>query len=149
MSSTDHHWLRRAIELSRRCPPSPAAYSVGAVVVADDTELAVGWSRDTDRLTHAEESALGKLAVGDHRLPHATLYSALEPCSKRLSRPLPCAQMIIAAGIPRVVIAWREPDLFQTGVDGVELLRTAGIDVVELGDLADEAKAVNAHLWRH
>lgn len=115
----------------------------------DDEEIAAGWSRDTDRLSHAEEAALGKLPVGDPRLAAATLYSSLEPCSKRLSRPMPCAQLIIAAGIPRVVIAWREPDLFQTGVNGVELLATAGIEVVELGELAEEARTVNAHLWRH
>ena len=42
-SKADVRWLHRAIELSRRCPPSPFAFSVGAVVVAaDGTVLATG-----------------------------------------------------------------------------------------------------------
>ena len=32
----DHQWLAEAIELSRRCPPSASAFSVGAILVAAD-----------------------------------------------------------------------------------------------------------------
>lgn len=53
---------------------------------------------------------------------------------------------MIAAGIPRVVLAWREPDLFVTGCEGVDRLTAAGVRVVELPELAAEARAVNAHL---
>jgi diaminohydroxyphosphoribosylaminopyrimidine deaminase/5-amino-6-(5-phosphoribosylamino)uracil reductase len=141
---TDRQWMERAIDLSRLCPVVPNAYSVGAVVVdADGKELATGYSRETDPVAHAEESALGKLAdvpVG------ATIYSTLEPCSERKSRPLPCTRLILAAGIQRVVIAWREPDLFVADCQGVELLTAAGVEVVELPELAEAARAVNAHL---
>jgi diaminohydroxyphosphoribosylaminopyrimidine deaminase/5-amino-6-(5-phosphoribosylamino)uracil reductase len=139
--------MRRAIELAHRCPPAPGAYSVGAVIVgADGEELAAGYSRETDDSVHAEEAALVKLPADDPRLATATLYSTLEPCSKRASRPRPCARLILDAGIRRVVIAWREPDLFVTGVDGVELLAAHGVEVVELSDLADAAREPNRHL---
>jgi diaminohydroxyphosphoribosylaminopyrimidine deaminase/5-amino-6-(5-phosphoribosylamino)uracil reductase len=145
--TSDLAFLTRAIELSRRCPPSDSAFSVGAVVVgADGTVLAEGYSRETDPTVHAEESALAKLPAGDPRLRTATVYSSLEPCSRRASRPHPCAELILAAGVPRVVLAWREPDLFVTGCEGIALLTAAGVEVVELPELAAAAREVNAHL---
>jgi diaminohydroxyphosphoribosylaminopyrimidine deaminase/5-amino-6-(5-phosphoribosylamino)uracil reductase len=146
-SATDEAWMRRAIELSRRCPPSETAFSVGAVIVdAEGNEMASGYSRETDPHVHAEESALAKLADDDPRLGSATIYSTLEPCAKRQSRPLTCTQLILRAGIPRVVIAWREPDLFVSDVDGVEFLHSSGVTVVELHHLSAEAQSVNSHL---
>lgn len=132
--------------MSRRCPPSDGAYSVGAVVVsAAGEELATGYSREVEPAVHAEEAALAKLDSNDHRLTSATIYSTLEPCSVRKSRPVTCTQHILGTGIARVVIAWREPALF-ADCEGVELLTAAGLEVVELPELAAEAQAVNAHL---
>jgi riboflavin-specific deaminase-like protein len=143
-SAADQAWLARAIELSRRCPPSPSAFSVGAVVVAaDGTIMATGYSRETGPRVHAEEAALAKIDPADPRLAGATLYSSLEPCRVRASRPTPCAELIIAAGLCRVVIAWLEPPVFAPG-GGAALLRDAGITVVEVPGLAAEARAVNA-----
>ena len=148
MALDDQHWMRRAIDLSRRCPPADGAYSVGAVIVgADGVEIAYGYSRESDDKVHVEESALAKLTEADRALlPGATLYTTLEPCSVRASRPVPCAQLTLAAGIGRVVLAWREPALFVADCQGVELLAQAGVAVVELDGLAEEARAVNAHL---
>jgi pyrimidine deaminase RibD-like protein len=143
----DRRWMRHAIGLARLCPKSPTAFSVGAVIVgADDVELAHGYSRETDEKVHAEESALNKLGP-DPRLAHATLYSTLEPCSKRASADrAPCTDRILAAGIRHVVIAWREPAAFVADCIGVEKLRDHGIEVVELADMADEAMSMNRHL---
>ncbi|MER5351127.1 deaminase [Kitasatospora sp. NPDC002551] len=144
----DLAFLRRAVELSRRCPPSETAFSVGAVVVAaDGTVLAEGFSREADGHDHAEEAALGKLPAGDPRLRGATVYSSLEPCGQRASRPVPCAELLIAAGVPRVVVAWREPSTFVAETRGAARLEAAGVELVELPELAEEARAVNAHLW--
>ena len=89
------HWLREAIELSRRCPPSASAYSVGAVLVSDAGQvIATGYSREVDPKDHAEEVALAK-AADDPRLGGATLYSSLEPCLSRASRPRSCAELIV------------------------------------------------------
>jgi diaminohydroxyphosphoribosylaminopyrimidine deaminase / 5-amino-6-(5-phosphoribosylamino)uracil reductase len=147
-SEADRRWLRQAIELSRRCPPSPTAFAVGAVVVADDgSVLATGYSREGSPLDHAEEAALAKLDLADPRLAGATIYSTLEPCAARASRPCPCAQLIIEAGLRRVVIAWLEPPVFAAG-GGAGVLRAAGVTVVEVPDLAAEARAVNAAVLR-
>jgi riboflavin-specific deaminase-like protein len=141
----DRRFLSWAVELSRQCPPSDSAFSVGAVVVSEDGEvLATGFSREQEDQDHAEEVALRKLGR-DPRLRHATIYSSLVPCGARASRPVTCVQHIVAAGIPRVVFAWREPPLFTEG-EGAEQLRAAGVSVTEIPDLAGRARAVNAHL---
>jgi 5-amino-6-(5-phosphoribosylamino)uracil reductase len=143
-TGADRGWLGDAIELSRRCPPSATAFAVGALVVAGDgTVLATGYSRESGPRDHAEEAALAKLDPADPRLAGATLYSSLEPCRFRASRPRPCAELIIEAGLRRVVIAWREPPVFAPG-GGAALLAEAGITVVEIADLAAQARAVNA-----
>lgn len=143
----DQRWMTRAIELAHRCPPATGAYSVGAVLVSEDgEEISCGFSREVDDAVHAEESALAKIDPDDPRLATATIYSTLEPCSQRTSRPRSCTQLILAAKIPRVVIAWREPGLFVADCQGYELLTAAGVTVVELPELAERARAMNAHL---
>lgn len=145
---SDARFLRAAIELSRQCPPSDTAFSVGAVIVAADGEvMATGYSREQDPHDHAEEVALRKAGRDDPRLATATIYSSLVPCGARASRPVTCVQHIIASGIRRVVFAWREPPIF-TGGRGAEQLRAAGITVIELPDLAAVASEVNAPLLR-
>ncbi len=47
--------------------------------------------------------------------PGTTVYSSLEPCSARASRPRTCTELILAAGVQRVVFAWREPAVFVDG----------------------------------
>jgi 5-amino-6-(5-phosphoribosylamino)uracil reductase len=146
----DRRFLRWAVELSRLSPPSDSAFSVGAVVVGEDGEvLATGFSREQEDHDHAEEVALRKLTQrklgSDPRLRHATLYSSLVPCGARASRPVTCVGRIVGAGIPRVVFAWREPRLFTEG-EGAEQLRAAGVAVTEVPELAERARAVNAHL---
>ena len=141
----DERFLRWAIELSRRCPPSPTAFSVGAVVVSADGEvLSTGFSREQTEHDHAEEVALRKLGPGP-RLRGATIYSSLAPCGARASRPVTCARHIVGAGLSRVVYAWREPPVFTAG-EGAEQLAAAGISVTEIPALARAAKSVNAHL---
>ncbi|HEY6275631.1 MAG TPA: deaminase [Streptosporangiaceae bacterium] len=136
--------MGHAIGLSRRCPPSSSAFCVGAVVVAaDGSVLATGYSREGSPHDHAEEAALAKLGPAGARLAGATLYSSLEPCRSRTSRPRSCAELIIGAALRRVVIAWREPPVFAPG-GGAARLGEAGVTVVEIPDLAAQARAINA-----
>ncbi len=129
----DWRWLGLAFELSHLCPPSTTALSVGAVIVdADGREISRGYSRDTDDKVHAEESALSKVDPMDPRLKTATIYSSIEPCAERASRPRTCSQLIVEAGIRRVVFGLREPPTFVDG-EGAEVLAEAGVEVVELG----------------
>ncbi len=140
---------------------------MGAVIVDRSVDtadvsarvLATGYSRELDPHDHAEEVALRRLAqlarpdrsgrATPSGLPtfgsSLTLYSSLEPCSARASRPRTCTELIIEAGIRRVVFAWREPEVF-VDCEGAETMRRAGLDVVEVPDLAAAVRAVNAHL---
>ncbi|WP_320773082.1 dihydrofolate reductase family protein [Streptomyces sp. CRN 30] len=147
-SAADRQWLALACELAADCPPSRTAFSVGAVVVAaDGTELARGHSREGgDPVVHAEEAALAKLDPADPRLAGATVYSSLEPCARRASRPSPCARLILDAGVRRVVTAWREPGTFVVDADGNGLLAAAGADVLVLPEFEGRATAPNRHL---
>ncbi|MFJ8825002.1 dihydrofolate reductase family protein [Streptomyces sp. NPDC102467] len=147
-TAADRHWLRTACELAADCPPSETAFSVGAVIVAaDGSELARGHSREAgDPVVHAEEAALGKLAPDDPRLAAATVYSSLEPCARRASRPKPCARLLVDAGVRRVVTAWREPDTFVPGADGIGVLAGAGVVVAEVPELTEAAMRPNRHL---
>jgi diaminohydroxyphosphoribosylaminopyrimidine deaminase/5-amino-6-(5-phosphoribosylamino)uracil reductase len=163
-TDVDLHWLHEAIKLSRCCPPSATAFSVGAVVIAaDGTVLSTGFSREWDPADHAEEVAIARLGLPGPGVPGpgvaahsalpgsgvnlegATMYSSLEPCAARASRPTPCADLIIASGIGRVVIAWREPPIFAPG-GGAVRLRKAGLAIKVIPELAGAARAVNAHL---
>lgn len=154
----DERYLAWAVEMSRMSPPSPNAFSVGAVVVSAGGEvLATGYSREGDPGDHAEEAALRKLGATvaddgsapphpDPRVRGATVYSSLVPCGVRASRPITCARHIIGAGISRVVYAWDEPPLFAPG-DGADRLREAGVELVWVPALTDRAAEVNAHLF--
>jgi pyrimidine deaminase RibD-like protein len=169
-ADADRRWLGEAVELSRRCPPSRSAFSVGALLISGTGVLiATGYSRERDPADHAEEVALAKAAAGGSGpalagpaaageaghagapsgpaswLAGATLYSTLEPCLRRASRPRSCAELILAAGIRRVVVAWLEPPVFVPG-GGAAWLREAGVTVAEIRGLAASARAVNAHL---
>jgi len=142
--------MRLAVSLAGQCPASDTAFSVGAVIVdAEGAELSRGFSREGgDPVVHAEEAALGKVAPGEPRLAGATIYSTLEPCSQRKSRSRTCTELIIAAGLRRVVIAWREPALFVADGQGCELLSRAGLALTELPQFAAGAIAPNRHLIR-
>ncbi|MEH0634723.1 dihydrofolate reductase family protein [Streptomyces bottropensis] len=149
VSPADRHWLALACELAAACPPSRTAFSVGAIVVAEDgTELARGHSREGgDPVVHAEEAALAKIDPTDPRLASATVYSSLEPCARRASRPAPCARLVLDAGIRRVVTAWREPDTFvEDAAVGNAVLAAEGAVVVVLGEYGGRAQAPNEHL---
>lgn len=71
---------------------------------------------------HAEANAITKIARSHNSSDGATLYVTSSPCPE-------CSKLIIQAGIRRVVYAER----YRLD-DGPNLLRRAGIEVVELGD---------------
>lgn len=135
-----------AIALARHTLPSAYAFSVGALIVdGHGCTMASGYTHQHDPRDHAEEVALASLGPSWRAPAGTTLYSSLEPCSVRASRPRSCTELILAAGINRVVFAWREPELFVHG-EGAEQLRAAGVEVVELTELADAARGPNLHL---
>jgi len=144
----DEHWLAGAIELSKRCPATGSAFCVGAILVSASGQIiAQRYSRQSDPRDHAEEAALAEAAASGADLGGVTLYTSLEPCLRRASRPASCAELILHSGVRRVVYAWREPPVFQPG-GGAAWLAHRGVTVIELADLASAAQAVNCAVLR-
>jgi 5-amino-6-(5-phosphoribosylamino)uracil reductase len=144
--AADRRWMAAAVELSGRCRPSPTAFSVGAVLVGSDgREIAGGYSRESYGTEHAEQSAVRKADAVGADLVGGTLYSTLEPCGARLSAPEPCADLVARRGLRRVVYALAEPELFVTP-QGLRTLRSNAVTVEVVDELAEQVRAVNAHL---
>ena len=78
-------------------------------------------------------------------LKGGVMYSSMEPCSTRKSKPLSCSALITAHKMARVVFAVHEPDHF-VQCRGAAVLEEAGIEVSVIGDLAAEAMLANAHI---
>lgn len=136
-TAVDRERMLESLEMARRgwgqTAPNPM---VGAVVYADGERVGEGAHEGFGDL-HAEAVALR--AAGS-RARGATLYVNLEPCNHSGRNP-PCTEIIIAAGVRRVVAAVRDPNPVARG--GVERLRDAGIEV-EIGVLESEARELNA-----
>ena len=147
-NSADTHWLAEAIELSKGCPATNSAFCVGAILVSESGQvIAQGYSRQSDPKDHAEEAvlALAGAVLSGADLRDATIYTSLEPCLRRESRPVSCAELILRSGVRRVVYAWREPPTFQPG-GGAAWLKDQGVVVIEVPALAPAAQAVNSAL---
>jgi len=144
--TTDTQAMLLACTEAAKCTPSPGAYSVGALVLCKGVVLSSGFSRELPGNTHAEEVALGKLTLP--LPPFSTLYTTMEPCSRRLSGKDPCTSRILQAGVPRVVYCLREPTNFVEDCVGVEELQRAGVETVLLEDAECRrlAGAPNSHL---
>ncbi|MBP6176382.1 MAG: dCMP deaminase family protein [Fermentimonas sp.] len=108
---------------------------VGALLVKDKMIISDGYNgtpsgfenicEDEDNKTkpyvlHAEANAITKVACSNNSSKDATLYVTSSPC-------IECAKLIIQAGINRVVYA----DAYRLS-DGVDLLRRAGIELVNV-----------------
>ncbi len=141
-SPADADWTAAAIALSRRGRPASAPNpNVGCLIVKDGKVVARGWTQAGGR-PHAEAMAL---AVAGDAARGATAYVSLEPCAHASPRGPCCTDVLIAAGIARVVIAAQDPDP-RTDGQGIARLRQAGIGVVE-GVLSAEACAALAPWW--
>ena len=127
--------MAEAVALGERArgtsAPNP---NVGCVIVRDGNRIGDGWTQPGGR-PHAEAVALaeaGKAARG------ATAYVTLEPCCHRSERGPACADLLVEAGVRRVVAAIPDPDGRVAG-GGFQRLIGAGIEV-EIGPGAKEAE---------
>ncbi|MCW3846860.1 bifunctional diaminohydroxyphosphoribosylaminopyrimidine deaminase/5-amino-6-(5-phosphoribosylamino)uracil reductase RibD [Sphingomonas sp. LB-2] len=125
--NADSRWMAAALALSERSrgrtAPNP---NVGCVIVKQGRVVGRGWTQPGGR-PHAEAMALaeaGEAARG------ATVYTTLEPCAHVSPRGPACSDLLVAAGVARVVAALGDPDA-RTNGQGAERLRAAGIDVAE------------------
>ncbi len=143
----DYNMLEKAVELSKKCPKSNSAYSVGAVIVTNKGEIFEGYSRETEPHNHAEEEAILKAEKAGAVLENATIYSSMEPCSTRKSKPISCSEHIIKHKMSKVVFAFYEPDNFVI-CNAKKILEEAGIEVVIIDELAEKVKEINAHILK-
>jgi diaminohydroxyphosphoribosylaminopyrimidine deaminase/5-amino-6-(5-phosphoribosylamino)uracil reductase len=124
----DELGMHRALQLAAlglgKVQPNPL---VGAVIVSNGHIIGEGFHKQYG-MPHAEVNAIS--AVKDQKLlEKSTLYVNLEPCAHFGKTP-PCTSLIIEKKIPRVVIGMKDPNEKVDG-KGINILRNAGIDVVE------------------
>lgn len=123
-----------------RTAPNP---SVGCLLVRGGVVVGRGRTGDGGR-PHAEAAALaeaGEAARG------ATAYVTLEPCAHESPRGPACADLLIAAGVARVVAGLVDPDPRTAGA-GLARLRDAGIAVGDGPGAAAAAVAAEGFLCR-
>ena len=115
---------------------------VAAIIVKDKMIISDGYNgtpsgfenccEDEDGLTkwyvlHAEANAILKVAKSTQSCDGATLYITMSPCKD-------CSKLIHQAGIVRVVYQNSYKDL-----EGIELLKRAGVEVIQVEDLSSVA----------
>lgn len=142
---TDREYLQMAVDESRKCTPSRGAYSVGAVIVTREGRVFKGYTHETDPRNHAEEEAIAKAVAAGADLRGAAIYSSMEPCSTRASKPVSCSEHIIRNGFSKVVYALGEPPVF-VRCSGASDLAAAGIEVMRMAELAPQVEDINRHL---
>lgn len=141
MASRDEWYMRRCLHLARcgsgSTSPNPM---VGAVIVCDGRIIGEGFHIRAGE-PHAEVNAVNSVAECDRvLLKRSTMYVSLEPCSHYGKTP-PCCDLIIACGIPRVVVGMTDPNSCVNGA-GISRMRAAGVDVA-VGLLEDECYWLN------
>lgn len=138
-------YMAMAVEQSRNCVPSSGAYSVGAVVVTVAGEVFAGYTHETGVSNHAEEEAVIKAKAAGAVLRGASVYSSMEPCSERKSKPVSCSRLIIDEGFAEVYYALPEPPDF-VKCRGHEILSGAGIRTVCLHGFERAVEEINSHI---
>lgn len=143
---TEELYMKRCLELAAlgagAAAPNPM---VGCVIVHDGRIIGEGWHRRCGE-AHAEVNAVADAEArgyGD-RLPESTLYVSLEPCS-HWGRTPPCAELIVARRIPRVVVGCIDSYCEVSG-RGVARLREAGVEV-RVGVLEAECLHLNRRFF--
>ena len=115
---------------------------VGSVIVYNGRIIGEGWHHKSG-LGHAEVNAISSVEDKD-LLKDATIYVSLEPCSHHGKTP-PCADLIIASGIKKVVIGSRDPNPKVAG-KGIQKLVGDGCDVIT-GVLEKECDGLNRRFF--
>ncbi len=114
---------------------------VGCVIVHNNKIIGEGW-HDKAGNPHAEVNAIKN--ADTTKLPEATLYVNLEPCSHFGKTP-PCANLIIEKRLKTVVIGTTDPHEKVAG-KGIEMLQKAGIEVI-VGVMEEECKILNKRFF--
>jgi pyrimidine deaminase RibD-like protein len=144
-TTLDRAFCEKAVELAKKSVAEDTRQhpKVGVVVVKDGKVLATGHRGESGKGDHGEYCALKKLSgdVDNVDLNGCTVYTTLEPCSKRSPPKKACADRLINAKVTRVVYGLADKD---ESVYGHVSLAEAGIAVALFPqDLIDELQALN------
>lgn len=141
--NSHEHFMERCFQLALNglgnVAPNPL---VGSVIVHKGKIIGEGFHAEYGK-SHAEVNAINSV-MDKSLLRESTIYVNLEPCSHFGKTP-PCADLIITSGIPRVVLASRDPFVEVAG-RGIARLREAGVAVVE-SVLEERAKDLNRRFF--
>lgn len=136
--------MDRALDLARRGPAHGPNPRVGCVLLSPaGSVLAQGW-HDGAGTPHAEAAAVAAARADGHDLRGATAVVTLEPCA-HTGRTAPCTDLLVAAGVTRVVHAVDDPNPVAAG--GAEVLRAAGVQVV--GGVRETEGETLLRVWLH
>ncbi|MBX9244572.1 bifunctional diaminohydroxyphosphoribosylaminopyrimidine deaminase/5-amino-6-(5-phosphoribosylamino)uracil reductase RibD [Actinotalea ferrariae] len=119
--------MDRALELAAGGPAHGPNPRVGCVLLAADGRVLAEGRHDGAGTRHAEAAAVTAARTDGRDLRGATAVVTLEPCA-HTGRTGPCAQLLLEAGVTRVLHAVDDPNPAAAG--GAALLRAAGVDVV-------------------
>lgn len=133
------YFMHKAIDLARKGWPMVAPNPmVGCVIVHKDQIVAEGFHQQFGQ-AHAEVNAIKDLP-DSIRPEECEVYVTLEPCSHHGKTP-PCADLIIAKGFKKVIVACKDPNPLVAG-NGNKKMEAAGITVIS-GILEKEARQLN------
>ena len=137
----DHVFMKRAFELANHAEQL-GEIPIGAVLTLDGKIIGEGYNRsiiDNDPTAHAEIVAIRQAAKNNqnYRLPNATLYVTLEPCSM-------CAGAIVHSRVKRLVYGAKDEktgacgsmfDVISTNHKNHRILPEQGLMAEEAADL--------------
>jgi diaminohydroxyphosphoribosylaminopyrimidine deaminase/5-amino-6-(5-phosphoribosylamino)uracil reductase len=141
----DQTFMLRCLELAGLAKgytyPNPL---VGSVITHNDEIIGEGYHREFGK-AHAEGNAIASVKR-KALLTQSTLYVNLEPCC-HVGKTPPCTDLILAAGIPRIVIGSVDPNPAISG-KGIAALKKRGCDVT-VGILDRENRTLNRSFFTH
>ncbi|MCW3467382.1 bifunctional diaminohydroxyphosphoribosylaminopyrimidine deaminase/5-amino-6-(5-phosphoribosylamino)uracil reductase RibD [Chitinophaga nivalis] len=144
-SKVNEFFMQRCLELAAmgagQVAPNPM---VGAVLVHQGRIIGEGYHRQYGQ-AHAEVNCVNSVREEDQPLiPLSTMYVSLEPCAHHGKTP-PCADLIVARGIGKVVIGCVDTFSAVAG-KGIARLQQAGI-TVETGVLEAACRHLNRRFF--
>jgi len=139
----DEKYMQRALQLAEngrgKVSPNPM---VGCVIVHNGNIIGEGYHAKYGE-AHAEVSAVNSVK-NQNFLSQSTVYVTLEPCSHFGKTP-PCADLLIAKKVKRVVAAIADPNPKVAG-SGLGKIREAGIET-EVGICELESSRLNRRFF--
>lgn len=129
MNTSERQFMEQAVREAKKSVSEDARLhpKVGVVIVINGNVRITGFRGHPEPGNHAEFGALAQIPE-EEDLTGATVFTTLEPCTKRHGENLPCADWLIRRRVKRVVIGILDPnpDIFATSY---QKLRGANIGV--------------------